>query len=180
MTIGTKTTVIEIFASAKALNGVVKIKVEEMTLTFDQKAVAQIGGKDVTLSANLITSDFDVQGFDDICVVIEVSLEGSTFENGNVKITLDKEIEIPDGKELKVYYVNGENKTEMNCVYEKGVLSFDTNHFSSFAAVLESVKLTGEKKGLSGGAIAGIVIGAVVLVGGIAVLCFFLLRKKKK
>jgi|GEM_PF-4465840 len=180
LTIGTKSTVIEIFTSAKALNGVVKIKVEEMTFTFDQKAVAQIGGKDVTLSANLITSDFDVQGFDEICLVIEVSLEGSTFENGNVKITLDKEIEIPDGKELKVYYVNGENKTEMNCVYEKGVLSFDTNHFSSFAAVLESVELTGEKKGLSGGAIAGIVIGAVVLVGGIAVLCFFLLRKKKK
>ena len=34
------------------------------------------------------------------------------------------------------------------------------------------------KKGLSGGAIAGIVIGSVVVVGGIVTLVIFLLRKK--
>ena len=83
----------------------------------------------------------------------------------------------------------------MNAVFADGKVTFDTNHFSKFAVVFvneqqaepvnpqpsePAVNPSPEKGGLSAGAIAGIVVGAVVLLAGVGVGVFFLLKKKKK
>ena len=204
---GTNVNVGTVFASAKAGHGVVRIDVAMMPLSllFDENAVNAIGGKDVILNANLITSDFADLGFaniDGIQLAFELVLEGSTFEAGTVTVSANAEIEVPEGKQITVYYINGTNKTAMPTTYQNGVLSFTTNHFSNFAAVLEDktapvnpeqpgenpsepsepsepkVDTAPENKGLSGGAIAGIVIACVIVVAGAVVLVLFLLRKK--
>ena len=78
--------------------------------------------------------------------------------------------EVPEGKVAKVYYVNGTEKTDMNATFANGKASFDTNHFSKFAIVFEDKAQEqssepGTKKGLGGGAIAGIVIAILVALG---------------
>ena len=195
---GTNVNVGTVFASAKAGHGVVRIDLNMMPLSllFDENAVNAIGGKDVILNANLITSDFAAAGFaniDGIQLAFELVLDGSTFEAGTVTISANCEIEVPEGKQLTVYYINGANKTAMPTTYQDGVLSFTTNHFSKFAAVLENktapvnpepqpepqpAEPQAPKGGLGAGAIAGIVIAVVVVVAGGVVLCLFLLRKK--
>ena len=67
----------------------------------------------------------------------------------------------------------------MNATFENGKVIFTTNHFSTYAVIFEDEVLsTPQKSGLSGGAIAGIVIASVVAFAGIYVLCFFVLKKK--
>ena len=93
----------------------------------------------------------------------------------------------------------------MNAVFADGKVTFETTHFSTFAVVFEDeqaapvdpvnpdpvnpdpvnpqpsnpeVNPAPEKKGLSAGAIAGIVIAIVVVLAGAGVGVFFLLKKK--
>ena len=69
----------------------------------------------------------------------------------------------------------------MSATFADGKVTFDTNHFSKFAVVFEDKPADNNveaKKPLSGGAIAGIVIACVVVLAGIGVGVFFLLKKK--
>ena len=185
-----------VFASAKAGNGVVKVDLSGVgvSLVFNEAAVDVIGGKAVTFNGNLIEGNNGIENLEGIQCVLEVSLVGSTFEGGSVTITIEKNIDVPEGKIVKVYYVNGATKTDMNCSYKNGVLTFDTDHFSSYAVVLENKpegtgepaqpvepvteEVSSEKGGLTGGAIAGIVIAIVVVLAGACVVVFFFLKKK--
>lgn len=179
-----------LFEQAKADNGKVELTVGTLVITFNADAVNAIGGNAASLTANVITSGFDIEGAQ---LIVEVNFTGSAFANGRATISVPFTTAVPEGKVAKVYYVNGNEKTDMNAVFADGKVTFDTNHFSRFAVVFENeqqdnpvnpqpsdpaVNPSPEKKGLSGGAIAGIVIAIVVVLAGAGVGCFFLLKKK--
>ena len=123
--------------------------------------------------------------------VFDLTLTGATFAGGSATITLHREIEVPEGKQVKVYYLNGGEKVACATTYSDNELSFSTNHFSAFGAFIEDASepqpqpvdpepqpQPSNKGGLSGGAIAGIVIAVLVVVLGGACLCLVLLNKK--
>lgn len=192
--LGTPSDFAALFAAAKAANGKVKISAGNLVLTFDANAVSAIGGNAANFTASVLTSNFGIDGLGGIQVVIELSLGNTTFANGTVSVKLPFTTAVPEGKVAKVYYVDAQgNKTDMNATFANGFVSFNTNHFSKFAVVFENaqqddpvnpqpsepeVNPSPEKKGLSGGAIAGIVIAIVVVLAGAGVGCFFLLKKK--
>ena len=113
---------------------------------------------------------------EDAELVLEVTLEGATFADGEAIVTLPFKQEIPAGKVAKVYYVADDGtRTDMNATFADGVAAFATNHFSTYAIVLEDAPATG----LSGGAIAGIVIAFVVVLGALGALLFSYFKQKK-
>ena len=147
---------------------------EDATVTFDKAALEKLAGNaDVKISyketqaADVDQSNKDLKSAQ---LVIEISLNGATFEGGKATITTKFENKAPGGKKAVVYYVdeNGK-KTDMNATFENGEVTFETTHFSTY--VVEYV--------LTGGSIAGIVIACVVAAAGIAVGVFFFLKKKK-
>ena len=167
-----------LFEQAKAGNGKVEVSVGTMKITFNEGAVNAIGGKPVSLTANVLTENLDIAGAQ---LVVELTLAGSTFESGKATISVPFTTVIPDGKIAKVYYVNGNERVDMSATFADGKVTFDTNHFSKFAVVFEDKPADNNveaKKPLSGGAIAGIVIACVVVLAGIGVGVFFLLKKK--
>lgn len=171
-----------LFEEAKAQNGKVALTVGNLSLTFDVNAVNALGGETVSLTANVLTENLTIDGAE---LVIDITLTGAgaNFGSGKVTVSVPFTTAVPNGKVSKVYYVNGNDKTDMNAVFADGKVSFDTNHFSTFAVVFEDeqtapVDPTPEKKGLSGGAIAGIVIAIVVVLAGAGVGVFFLLKNK--
>ena len=197
LTAGTPKDVSGLFEEAKARNGKVELTAGTLTLTFDADAVNAIGGNNVSLTANVVTENLTIDGAQ---LVVEVSLSGATFATGKATISVPFNTALPEGKVAKVYYVNGNDKTDMNAVFADGKVTFETTHFSTFAVVFEDeqaapvdpvnpdpvnpepsepeVNPTPEKKGLSAGAIAGIVIAIVVVLAGAGVGVFFLLKKK--
>ena len=164
--------VTDLFNDAKADDSKVVISVGALDLIFDGNAVNAIAGKTTTLSANVLKENHGVDGAE---LVIDVSLSGATFENGKATVTVSIDKEVPKGKKVKVYYINGNEKVDMNATYNGEEVTFDTNHFSKFAVVFE-------KEGLSGGAIAGIVIACVVFVSvpGFCIFWFIFRKRKEK
>lgn len=164
----------ELFTQAKAEEGTVEIRTSDVVIVFDNSAVSAIGGAEVSISARVITEDSKVENAE---LVLEVTLTGATFESGSATVSVPFEREIPEGKVPKVYYIDDEgNRTDMNAVYADGIITFTTNHFSTYAVVFEDEASI--VNGLSAGAIAGIVVGAVVLL--IAIAAGIVLLKKKK
>ena len=152
------------------------------TIVFDKAAIAQLAGAaDVALKIN-VTSDVEeiaeivtvketLKGAE---MVINVSLGNATFETGKATLTFDFDKQAPKGMIGKVYYVDADgNRTDMKATFANGKVTFEATHFSDYIVVFEKAP------GLSGGAIAGIVIACVVVAAGIAVGIFFLLKKKK-
>ena len=143
-------------------------------ITFDAKAIEQIGdNNDVTLKIVVVEEKQElpenVQGAE---LMFSITLTGSTFEKGTATVTADFNKEIPEGFVGKVYYVADDGKlTDMKAKFVDGKVIFNTNHFSNYVVTIT------EKTGLSGGAIAGIII-AVVAVIAIAVVIIFLRKKK--
>ena len=79
---------------------------------------------------------------------------------------------------IKVVYIddNGNFEECATTINEDGTITFETDHFSKYAVIGVN------NKGLSGGAIAGIVIGSVagailLAVGGFAIF-WFVIKKK--
>ncbi|MBQ3927535.1 MAG: hypothetical protein II710_02705, partial [Clostridia bacterium] len=198
----------DLFEAAQQAKGRVVIRVGETVLVFDPKAVTDIGGQSAELTLNVLTSDFGIEGLDGIQLVIEVSLGGTAFSSGSVRIRLPFDVPVPKGQVAKVYYLDPQGgKTDMNAVFEDGYVSFQTNHFSKFAVVFEqaqeSESETGnagsetgeqpgsetetinsgtekpaERKGLPAGAVVAIVLGALLVLAGAGVGVFFLLKAK--
>ena len=126
-----------IFALAKAANGRVKLTVGDLKLEFNTSAVSAIGGSAASITANVLEENFGIEGLAGIQSVIEITFTGATFINGSVHIELPFATAVPNGKVAKVYYVNGNEKTDMNAVFTDGKVTFDTTHFSAFAVVFE-------------------------------------------
>ena len=168
--------VTELFTQAKAEEGTVEIRTSDVVIVFDSGAVNAIGGAEVSIAARVIAEDPKVE---DAELLLEVTLTGATFEGGSATVSVPFEREIPKGKVPKVYYIDDDgNRTDMNATYADGIITFSTNHFSTYAVVFEDEAVI--KDGLSGGAIAGIVVGCFF---GLLILVFivlFLLYKKDK
>ncbi|MBR1748140.1 MAG: uL15 family ribosomal protein [Clostridia bacterium] len=164
--------VTELFAQAKEEEGSVEVKAEELTIVFDNNAVNAIGDSNVSLSAKIFTENLTVPNAE---LVLEVTLIGATFENGEAKVSIPFEKVVPQGKVAKVYYIADDGtRTDMKATFADGKVTFVTNHFSTYAVIFEDIPVGG----LSGGAIAGIVIACVVVLIG-AVLLILWLKKKK-
>ncbi|MBQ7653149.1 MAG: InlB B-repeat-containing protein [Clostridia bacterium] len=191
-----------LFDEASANNGKVKITFDGATIVFDATAVKEIAqGAKASLTVSMTTEHVTVEG-----AVFEFTadIDGvSDFANGKAEISLPFDVNIPEGKIAKLFYVLGGEKTDMNAEFKNGKVAFSTSHFSTYAVLLED-KPTGldpeqggeqgeqgeqgagkdeakpEKSGLSGGAIAGIVIGVVVALAACGAAVFFILKKKKK
>ena len=168
---GTDTNVTEIFSAAKINSGSVEMKVGTMEISFDSNAVNAIGGKTVSLKAEVKTTDLDVEGAQ---AVIEVSLDGAKFDAGQAKVTVPFTGEIPSGKTPVVYYINGNEKVKMDTVYEDGKIVFTTNHFSKYAVMFDDAPSSS-----GGGFPIWIVIVIVVVVAAAGIGVFFFLKNKK-
>ena len=102
-------------------------------------------------------------------VVLEVTLQGATFEGGEAKVSIPFEKEIPEGKVGKVYYIaNDGTKTDMNTTFVDGKVVFTTNHFSNYAVMFEDAPKSG----------AVIIIIAIILLLVIACAVVVVLNMK--
>ena len=163
-----------LFAEAKAENGKVSLSAGTLSLTFDVNAVNVLGDETVFLTASVSTENLTIDGAK---LVVDVTLTGTSanFASGKVTISVPFTEAIPDGKVVKVYYVNGSEKTDMNATFNEGKVTFETNHFSSFAVMLDNAKTNG----LPAYAIVLIVLASLaVLCGACFCVYHFAIRKK--
>ncbi|WP_400245552.1 leucine-rich repeat protein [Methanomethylophilus alvi] len=144
------TEVSSIFNTAKDNNASVEVSVpttsaeSPVIITFDDAAVKAIGGNDVTITANLVSNSTVIS---DAEVVLEVILDGAKFSDGKATVYIPYSDAVPAGKTVKVYFVNGSDRTDMNATLSDGYIVFETNHFSSYAVVLEDVPSDGNGNG---------------------------------
>ena len=145
-------------------------------VTFNKSALTELAKADevkITYVETLADDiDKSIKSIKNAELVIEISLGDVTFTGGTATISTAFDNKAPKGKKAVVYYVdeNGK-KTDMKATFKDGTVTFSTGHFSTYA--VEYV--------LSGGAIAGIVIGCVVGAAAIGFcVYFFLFRKKGK
>ena len=171
------------FDNAKAGGKSVVINVGNAKVTFDTTAVNAIGGQTNVTFTMTTSNDVSDAGIDGAQLVINISING--FTAGNATVVVPFAVAVPDGKVAKVYYVNGNEKTDMNATFANGKVTFTIPHFSKYVVVFENASQPDQpsvgpaKKGLSGGAIAGIVIAIVVVLAGAGVAVFFVLKSKK-
>jgi len=171
----------EIFKNAQADESESKeisATIDAANIVFNEAAIEEISTADeVKLKFNVVyvedSEDIEIAALQGAEVIIKVSLsEGITFESGKATITIDLKKEVPDKKIVKVYYVDADgSRTDMNATFADGKVTFETNHFSDYIVVFE-------KKGLSGGAIAGIVIGSIFGLLIVAFIILFILYKR--
>ena len=135
--------VTELFAQAKEESGTVEIKAtteddQELVIVFDADAVSAIGDSQVSLSAKVSTENLTVE---DAEMVLEITLSGATFAEGEATVSIPFESEAPEGKVAKVYYIADDGtRTDMNATFENGMVTFTTNHFSNYAVIFEDVQ----------------------------------------
>ena len=160
------------------------LEVGTTTLTFDKNAVNAIGGAKTYLTVEVLTTGLDVEGAQ---FVVEISFTGNAFTNGSVIVKVPFNAAIPAGKVAKVFYINGETREPLKTTVANGYATFETNHFSKFALLFVDPDKEPEKggdvapkKGLSGGAIAGIVIAIVVALGAAGFCVYWFVFRKKK
>ena len=157
-----------LFDDAKASDTGAILKVGSIKLNFDKNAVNE------ATSNTFKMKNINLENAKNIQAILQVSLEGTSFTNGKVKIEYPFNQEVPNKKVLKVYAIeSNKNKTELNSELKDGILSFETNKFTEYQIIFESTKYTP-----SGLAIGGIVFGAVVIAVIIIVLLISAYRKK--
>lgn len=140
----------------------------EIKVIFDKAAITVIkSANNVVLSLKTVDSTLE-----NAVLTIEVNMN-AVFSSGRATLKL-KVPTLPDGNRLVVYYVNGSDTTDMKGEYIDGYAAFTTNHFSTYAVLF----VANAKTSLSGGAIAGIVIGVVVFLLIVAFGVLFFLNKK--
>ena len=177
----------ELFLAAKNETKPLTLKVGSATLEFDSEAVSNIATSigDSKLSINYPK---DVEGAEK---VIDIDLSGVTFGNGIATVSFAFDQTPSEGQVAKLYYIDGENKVDMNATFTDGRVTFSTGHFSKFAVFFEGDPLipggeetptsneTPEKKGMSGGLIFLIVFLSILVLalGGFSVY-WFVIKKK--
>lgn len=174
------TKVTEIFSTAKDNSGSVEVSVPttaagSMTIAFDNAAVNSIAaGDNVTLEATVKQNAPEVA---DAALVIEVKLSGATFSDGKAKVTVPFSQTVPEGKILKVYFINGAQRQDMNATLVDGNVVFETNHFSTYAVIFEDEPSSddGNDGGFPVWIIAVVAVVVVAAVGGV----FFFMQQKK-
>ena len=166
------TQVTEIFNTAKTNSSSVEVSVptavteSPVIISFDNDAVNAIGGSEVTITANVIENSTEIEEAE---LVIEVKLEGATFSEGKAKVTIPLTETVPEGKTVKVYFINGNERTDMNATLVDGNVVFETNHFSTYAIAFEDSP-SEDDPGFTLVIIAATVILASAVVVGAVVL----------
>ena len=176
------TRVTEIFNTAKDNSGAVEVSVPTaatatpLTISFDTAAVNAIAGNAVTLAATVTENSTEVA---DAKLVIEVTLAGATFSDGKAKVSVPLSQSVPEGKIVKVYFINGDVREDMNATLVDGKVVFETNHFSTYAVFFEDQPSSDDGSGSNGkGFPIGLAIGGAVAVIALAgAAAFFFLRK---
>ena len=176
------TRVTEIFNTAKDNSGAVEVSVPTaatatpLTISFDAAAVNAIAGNTVTLAATVTENSTEVA---DAKLVIEVTLAGATFSDGKAKVSVPLSQSVPEGKVVKVYFINGDVREDMNATLVDGKVVFETNHFSTYAVFFEDQPSSDDGSGSNGkGFPIGLAIGGAVAVIALAgAAAFFFLRK---
>ena len=150
-----KATVAAIKDAAKATDDkkveTVELKTDVATLEIDNTALLTLT-KDADSKSLVLTvakTDSTVEKTDNATATFELTAalkssdgtESPVFDstgaasNGTIKVNVAYEPEKADSI-IEVYYVaEGGSKTKMNASYEDGVLSWDTNHFSTYEVV---------------------------------------------
>ena len=137
----------KVAANDEAKNKELTIKAGDVTVSFDANAINEIGNKATTFTVKLT---YLKQGPE---AKVDVSLNGVKFDTGISTVSFKYQKSIPVGMQAVVRYVDAEgNKTTMKTWMENGVISFETNHFSTFIVEYE----------LSAGAIALIIVGSIL------------------
>ncbi len=172
------TAVTETFNTAKTNGGDVEITVStenagSMTISFDNAAVNSIAGNDVTLEATVKKNSAEVA---DAELVIEVSLKGATFADGKAKVSVPFSQDVPEGKTLKVYFINGNERQDMNATLVDGKVVFETNHFSTYAVVFEDAPSSSSN---GGGFPIWIIFVIIAVVAAAGAGAFFVIKQKK-
>ena len=170
------TNVTAVFDKAKEDNGNVEFAFgtgsSSMTISFDSDAVGAIGGNNVSITAAIVENSQDVP---DAELVMNISLEGATFSEGKAKVTVPFSQAVPEGKVLKVYFINGDKREDMNATLVGDKVVFETNHFSTYAVVFEDAPSSGGNGGEFPIWIIFVIIAVVAVGGGV----FFFISKKK-
>ena len=163
------TKVTDIFTTAKTNSSSVEVSVptavteSPVTIAFNNDAVNAIGDNDVTLTANLVEESEEVS---DAELVLEVRLDGATFSEGKAKVTIPFNGTVPAGKIVKVYFINGDQRQDMHATLAGGNLIFETDHFSTYAVVIEDAPSDSG----SGGMCSMVIAAAVAMIcSGVAV-----------
>ena len=170
-----------LFKTAKTNGEKVEISVGTAKITFDLDAVNAIGTAN-SVDFRMVMSD-DVTGVNVAGAqkVINITVDG--FTAGTAKVEIPFTTAVPNGKVAKVYYVDAQgNKTDMNATFEDGKATFTTTHFSEYVIAFEdeATTPTTNNGGLGAGAIVGIIIAVLAVLGGGAFCVYwFVIRKKK-
>jgi hypothetical protein len=127
----------------------------------------------VTLEATVKKNSSEVA---DAELVIEVSLKGATFADGKAKVTVPFSQDVPEGKTLKVYFINGNERQDMNATLVDGKVVFETNHFSTYAVVFEDAPSSSSN---GGGFPIWIIFVIIAVVAAAGAGAFFVIKQKK-
>lgn len=136
---GNLTAGVDIQAVLQDLSGkTVEIAVADKgCVTFDKASASQLANR----GGVLVVKEGNKSNFEGAELVLEVYLSGGdiVFEN-NAKVTVTYVFNqaVPSGKVAKLYYVNGEQKVDMNANFSGGKVTFQTDHFSTYVVEFES------------------------------------------
>ena len=166
----------KLFNAIKDNNGILILNLnDKITLKFNQKAVEEIGGTTTAIKYNLEKVDNIIN------VLIELSNVTLTEGTINATIKLDN---VNNDDVVKLYKVDGENKTELEATRENDELKFDTKTLDDYSIEITSNSNsnsdTKAKSGLPTGAIIGIVLGGVIVVAIIVFVCYWFIFRKRK
>ena len=149
------------------------------SVILDSAAMTNLKGKgdtvfSVTSASNLTEKQKSVAG-DAKVLDITLSCGGSAqSETGKITITAVCDMDLQDGKELKVWHIDDFGKKTLvgNASYADGKVTFETDHLSLYAIGYESETVSSDENNM-----IPIVIGAVVVL---ALLGAALFLKKRK
>ena len=168
----------DIFNYSKAEGGSLTLVSDNVTITFDEEAVNKIAGQDVRLRVTVLTENLEVYNVKDARFAVDIALIGIGFEGGNIKVSVPVSNKVEDANTIKVYYVNGEEITDMNAKYEDSCATFETNHFSLFVIVYPEEVKAGFN-GFTTEVMIAIGATAFLVVTIILIICIAHANKKK-
>jgi hypothetical protein len=93
-------------------------------------------------------------------------------------VTLPAPDSVAEYDRIVVVYIASDGSYEecKTTVNEDGTISFETDHFSDYAVI--GITAAESNSGLGVGAIVGIILGAIAVIGGGFCLYWFVIRKK--
>ena len=110
---------------------------------------------------------------------LSLLLDGAQIQpNGTVVVTLPAPDSVAEYDRIVVVYIASDGSYEecKTTVNEDGTISFETDHFSDYAVI--GITAAESNSGLGVGAIVGIILGAIAVIGGGFCLYWFVIRKK--